>query len=54
MKKLVLAFVIASAATACAPVKEYQKAFLHDEEMKLTNRQLERFEQNSLIYREGR
>jgi hypothetical protein len=37
----------------CAPVKGYQKVYLNDEEMNLTNRKIEIFESNFQSYREG-
>lgn len=39
--------------TNCAPVKGYQKVYLNDEEMNLTNRKIEIFESNFQSYREG-
>ena len=39
--------------TNCAPVKSYQKVYLNDEEMNLTNRKIEIFESNFQSYREG-
>lgn len=37
----------------CVPVKGYQKVYLNDEEMKLTNRKIEIYESNFQSYREG-
>ncbi len=39
--------------TSCASVKPYQKSYLNDSEMDLSNRKAEKFEQNFLLYREG-
>lgn len=37
----------------CTSVKGYQKVYLNDEEMVLTNRKIEIFESNFQSYREG-
>ena len=37
----------------CTSVKGYQKVYLNDEEMMLTNRKIEIFESNFQSYREG-
>lgn len=37
----------------CAPVKGYQKVYLNDDEMMLTNRKIELFDSNFQSYREG-
>lgn len=38
---------------ACTAVKPYQKSYLNDSEMELTNRQAEKFENSFQLYREG-
>jgi hypothetical protein len=38
---------------SCTPVKEYQKYYLNDSEMRLGLRESERFELNAQVYREG-
>ncbi len=56
MKKLLLPFIflIFSVITlSCATVKDYQKVYLNDEEMKLENRKVEVFESDFQSYREG-
>lgn len=40
-------------ATACQPVKEYQKSKLNDSEMSLSNRKVEKTELSFQGYREG-
>jgi hypothetical protein len=40
-------------ATACKPVKEYQKMYLNDSEMELAMRRGQKFENNFQLYREG-
>ena len=37
----------------CVPVKGYQKVYLNDDEMILSNRKIEVFESNFQSYREG-
>lgn len=41
------------AAASCTAVKGYEKAMLNDDEMYLSAKNLERFETNFQIYREG-
>lgn len=53
MKKIVLVFVVFLSLTSCVAVKEYDKVYLNDEEMALSSKNLERFETNFQIYREG-
>jgi hypothetical protein len=38
---------------SCAPVKEYQKQYINDAEMKLSARASEKFENSFQSYREG-
>lgn len=45
-------FIVVS-ATSCVTVKEYEKVYLNDEEMKLSARSSERFETNFQVYREA-
>ncbi len=56
MKKLIflfLIFITLQWTPGCVSVKEYQKAHLNDDEMKLENRKVEVFESNFQSYREG-
>jgi len=39
--------------TSCRPVKEYQKQYINDAEMELSNRKSQKFETNFQSYREG-
>jgi hypothetical protein len=48
---LILLLTISS--IRCVPVKGYQKVYLNDEEMNLTNKKIEVFESNFQSYREG-
>ncbi len=50
----VLIFILSSMIlTSCATVKPYQKMYLNQEDMELTNSNLEVFEINFQTYREG-
>jgi hypothetical protein len=55
--KLLLSFLIlfglALSQWSCTSVKGYQKVYLNDEEMRLSNRKIEIFESNFQSYREG-
>ena len=53
MKKLVFLLSLSVFFTSCVAVKEYDKAYLNDEEMQLSARNAERFETNFQIYREA-
>ena len=56
MKKLRICLIysfLCLGTFGCVSVKEYQKAHLNDEEMKLENRKVEVFESNFQSYREG-
>ena len=53
MKKLIVLFAVLISLSSCVAVKEYDKVYLNDEEMVLSTKNLERFETNFQIYREG-
>lgn len=50
-----LAYVFFSGVilASCSSVKEYQKSRINDEEMELSARKVQKFEQNFQVYREG-
>lgn len=53
---LTLFFVVASillSVTSCVPVKEYEKMYVNDYDMQLSNRPTEKTETYYLLYREG-
>ncbi len=55
-KGLSIAFVLLCSSLLflqCVSVKGYQKVYLNDEEMDLTNRKIEIYESNFQSYREG-
>lgn len=57
MKKIVhpaiIFFSLVCGLSACVSIKEYQKAYLNDEEMKLGERKVAVFEADFHAYREG-
>lgn len=53
MKKIIICVVSLISLSSCVAVKEYDKANLNDEQMDLAAKNLERFETNFQIYREG-
>ncbi|MCL9770247.1 DUF4266 domain-containing protein [Flavobacterium sp. HXWNR69] len=53
MKKIVLLIVIATGFTSCNTVKEYDKQYINDPDMKLSARTSERFETTFQVYREA-
>lgn len=53
MKKFVLAGLILLSLSSCVAVREYEKVYLNDDEMKLAARGLEVFEVNYQVYREA-
>lgn len=48
-----LLFGVLFSQTNCTSVKGYQKVYLNDDEMMLTNRKIEIYESNFQSYREG-
>ena len=54
MKKSLLITVFSILGlSSCNTVKEYDKQYINDPEMKLSARQVERFETNFQVYREA-
>jgi len=56
MKKIFIGLTLTlllSAITSCVSVKPYEKTYLNDSEMALSNRLVEKTEANFLLYREG-
>ncbi len=53
MKKLIPALFLLFLLASCATVKEYEKVYINDADMKLSAYQNERFEVNFQVYREG-
>ena len=53
MKKIIICLVGFMSLSSCVAVKEYDKVYLNDEQMDLASKNLERFETNFQVYREG-
>ncbi|AWM15039.1 DUF4266 domain-containing protein [Flavobacterium sp. NRK F10] len=53
MKKILFLIVLVAGLQSCNSVKEYDKQYLNDPEMKLSARTAERFETNYQVYREA-
>ncbi len=53
MKKIILSFIVVFTAISCNSVKEYDKQYINDPEMKLSARTSERFETTFQVYREA-
>ena len=53
MKTIVILSVLAISITSCNAVKEYDKQFINDVEMKLTAKTTERYETTFQVYREA-
>ncbi len=54
MKKLIGAgLLLLTVLGSCTTVKEYEKVYLNDPDMKLSALSVERFETNFQVYREG-
>ncbi|WP_423128466.1 DUF4266 domain-containing protein [Gaoshiqia sp. Z1-71] len=53
MKKMVIIILALLGMSSCVAVKEYEKIYLNDPDMKLSATQNERFEVNFQVYREA-
>ena len=53
MKKIILVVIVVFSAISCNTVKEYDKQYINDPEMKLSARSSERFETTFQVYREA-
>lgn len=53
MRKFVFVIAIIAMFTSCNTVKEYDKQYINDPDMKLSAKQVERFETNFQVYREA-
>jgi hypothetical protein len=53
MKKIVFLALIIVASVSCNSVKEYDKQYINDPDMKLSARSSERFETTFQVYREA-
>lgn len=53
MKKIVLFLVMSMIFCSCNTVKEYDKQYINDPDMKLSARSAERYETSFQVYREA-
>jgi hypothetical protein len=53
MKKIVIIVVLLVGITSCNSVKEYDKQYINDPDMKLSARSSERYETTFQVYREA-
>jgi len=53
MRALIVISLLLLSLTSCSSVKEYQKQYINDPDMKLSAHQSERFETNFQVYREA-
>jgi len=51
--KIFLIFVIAVLLSSCSVLKEYDKVYIYDPDMKLTERKVKKFETTFQVYREA-
>lgn len=53
MKKILTLAVLIILLNSCTVVKEYQKVYINDPDMKLSSKKTQRFETNFQVYREA-
>lgn len=53
MKRLIILAIFGLSFQSCNTVKEYDKQYINDPDMKLSARKAERFETNFQVYREA-
>lgn len=53
MKKIIIIIIFAISSYSCNTVKEYDKQYINDPDMKLSAKITERFETNFQVYREA-
>lgn len=53
MKKILTLIVLSIWLSSCTVVKEYQKVYINDPDMKLSSKKTQRFETNFQVYREA-
>ncbi|MDR6301503.1 DUF4266 domain-containing protein [Mesonia maritima] len=53
IKRLLIFIFIASAASSCTVVKEYEKVYINDPNMVIGTKKVDRFETNFQAYRES-
>jgi len=53
MKKIITLIILLLILSSCTVVKEYQKVYINDPDMKLSSKKTQRFETNFQVYREA-
>jgi len=53
MKKIITLIILVITLSSCTVVKEYQKVYINDPDMKLSSKITQRFETNFQVYREA-
>ena len=53
MKKIITFIILLVILSSCTVVKEYQKVYINDPDMKLSSNKTQRFETNFQVYREA-
>ena len=53
MKKLLIVLLVLLGLSSCVAVKEYEKVYINDPDMKLSAESDQRFELNFQVYREA-
>ncbi|MFD2541396.1 DUF4266 domain-containing protein [Lacinutrix gracilariae] len=53
IKKVVVIVLIVVTCSSCVAVKEYEKVYINDPDMNLTQKKVDRFETNFQVYREA-
>lgn len=53
MKKVFLLLFVGSLLSSCATVKEYEKVYINDPDMSLSEKSITKFETNFQVYREA-
>ncbi|MFD2823486.1 DUF4266 domain-containing protein [Lacinutrix iliipiscaria] len=53
IKRLLVFILLITTVSSCISVKEYEKVFLNDPDMVLSQKKVDRFETNFQVYREA-
>lgn len=53
MKKITLLTLALLSLSSCVAVKEYEKVYINDPDMRLSSRKIEKFETSAQVYREA-
>jgi hypothetical protein len=53
MKRLIILMIAISSLTSCVVVKEYEKMYINDPDMVLSDRKVNKFETSAQVYRES-